>query len=218
MNKTILLLLLTLAITQRSFAQSEIRAKKNTLSIASGYFRFFNVYNQGGPPFPVTDLSYTRTIKANFRATICYSYFRKDYSFLERSSGVSYTSGFDLSTKIGEEIDISKLNYLDLKLQYNKKIDKHLSANIALGPSYVSYLSKYLESRSYIIRPDGSYHSLGIVINGNEKQAIGFVMSTGCNYTLWKDRISLGVELKGRYYPQKVPMHLLYAVQLGYNF
>lgn len=218
MKKILPLLVILMQFATTGFAQQENRVKKNTLSIASGYFRFFNVYAQGGLPFPVTDLSYTRTIKSNFRATICYSYFRKNSNYILGDAGVNYTSIFDIDNKIGEEIGISKLNYLDLKLQYNKKIDKHLSANIALGPSYVKYLSSYTASKSYIIRPDGSYHSLGNVINGNEKQAIGLVMSTACNYTLWKDRINLGVELKGRYYPQKVPIHILYAVQLGYNF
>jgi hypothetical protein len=222
MKKPLSLLFLLSLFAQLSMAQKETnnldKEKKNSLSIGSNYFRFLNVAFQGMLPFPVTQFSYTRQLNPHFAIKANYAFWRKDLTKSSRFSGVNYASVFNINIPIDQETGIRKFKYYDIALQYRAQLNAKHSVGLALGPSYTTYLSEYIESRSFIVQPDGSVHIIQVTSNARAKEALGAIMATEYNYSFWQNRISAGADLMGRYYPNKVPFHLIYGVHIGYNF
>lgn len=114
---------------------------------------------------------------------------------------------------VGELEYRSSYKMLDGYLMLKKPLAKRHILDIGAGVSYCWGVNAYL--LSYI---QGTPLDAEIMYESRKADYWGFVPSLSYNYLLFKNRMTVGADLKARYYSERPKAQYDYGLHIGFNF
>jgi hypothetical protein len=217
-----LLLFVFLNFTGFSQHKNSVKVYTQGLNFLSSNITFPNIRYNGFERMTIKSIagvSYEREIKYCYGIGAQYAFWWGDPEKQRRSDEYPtffYTNNYrDEFSSIGKQLSGRSYDTYDIYGSYQLPLGEYLNLALKFGPSITVGKNIYLKSLMYFSTgPLGDYTFEVEVKRGTY---FGGLTSLSLDYTFWKDRIPVGLDLTSRYY-HNFPFQLNYGLHTGFNF
>jgi hypothetical protein len=206
-----------MAVSGALYAQESL--KQNTIALGGNILNLPNHFNQiNYRHFDSWRLEYQRLIKGRISVSIGYERLKR-WGPNNGAITTQYLNALELRGMQGKRYSSTSFSFADAFASYNLPVGHKQIMRFSQGISLAMYSSEYItqvETWDNFPAP-GQYTITTLNMETRNEVSFGGITSASYNYLLFKNRMTLGIEVGARYY-YKAPLIIMFGPRAALNF